>query len=140
MKINAELIVTQRKQKCWSQDELALATGLNLRTIQRIEKEGTASLQSKKAIASVLELSIADLEKEEVPEMKKYEFKLLEIESNEGFLTGLVKTKLPDLASILNEHGQQGWMLAHILTPELAQKVWSSKTGKMVAVLQRERQ
>lgn len=40
--------------------------------------------------------------------MIKYEFKTLEIESDEGFLSGLKKTKLPDLAGILNKEGQNG--------------------------------
>ena len=38
MKVNAKLITKLRKQRSWSQDELAIASGLNLRTIQRIEK------------------------------------------------------------------------------------------------------
>jgi len=62
MKVNAELIVKLRKDKSWSQEELALATGLNLRTIQRIEKEATASLQSRKALASALDVDIQDLD------------------------------------------------------------------------------
>ena len=70
--------------------------------------------------------------------MKKYEFKTLEIENNEGFLSGLKKPKLPDLASILNEEGQNGWSLVQILTPELSQGVWAAKTGNLVALLQRE--
>jgi DNA-binding XRE family transcriptional regulator len=54
-----------RKEKAWSQEELAIAAGLNLRTIQRIEKEATASLQSMKALASVFAVSIRALEYEE---------------------------------------------------------------------------
>jgi transcriptional regulator with XRE-family HTH domain len=53
MKVNTAMVLELRKQRSWSQDELATAAGLNLRTIQRIENEGTASLQSLKAIASV---------------------------------------------------------------------------------------
>ena len=67
MKINAELVVKLRKATPWSQDELAIASGLNLRTIQRIEKQATASLQSKKALASVLNIDIQDLDYEEKP-------------------------------------------------------------------------
>ena len=52
MKIKADLVLEARKRKAWSQDELAVASGLNLRTIQRIESEASASLQSKKALAS----------------------------------------------------------------------------------------
>lgn len=65
MKINADLVLRLRTKKSWSQDELAIASGLNLRTIQRIETEGSASLQSKKALASALGVSIQDLEHEE---------------------------------------------------------------------------
>jgi transcriptional regulator with XRE-family HTH domain len=65
MKVDAELILRLRRERAWSQDELALATGLNLRTIQRIETEATASLQSIKALASAFEVSIRALEHKE---------------------------------------------------------------------------
>lgn len=64
MKINAALIIKLRKERSWSQDELAVASGLNLRTIQRIESDGLASLQSKKALAAALDVDIRDLEDE----------------------------------------------------------------------------
>ncbi len=66
MKINAELIVKLRKQRSWSQDELAIAAGLNLRTVQRVEKHASASLQSKKALAAALAIDTRDLDSEEV--------------------------------------------------------------------------
>ena len=65
MRINAELILRLRKDKAWSQEELSIASGLNLRTIQRIEKEATASLQSVKALASAFGTSIQDLKRED---------------------------------------------------------------------------
>ena len=65
MKINADLIVKLRKEKSWSQDELATASDLNIRTIQRVENEATASAKTKKALASALEVNIQDLESEE---------------------------------------------------------------------------
>jgi DNA-binding XRE family transcriptional regulator len=65
MKVDADLILSLRRERAWSQDELALATGLNLRTIQRIETEATASLQSVKALASAFEVSIRALEHQE---------------------------------------------------------------------------
>ncbi|MES2604002.1 MAG: helix-turn-helix transcriptional regulator [Pseudomonadota bacterium] len=65
MKVNVGLILQLRNDKAWSQDELAMAAGLNLRTIQRIEKEATASLQSLKALASAFDMSIHDLKHEE---------------------------------------------------------------------------
>ncbi|NQZ06894.1 MAG: DUF4177 domain-containing protein [Algicola sp.] len=138
MKINAQLVVQLRLDKCWSQEELGIAAGLNTRTVQRIEREATASLQSKKSLASTFDIDITDLDYEEIPQMKQYEFKTLEIESKEGFLAGIKKTPMPDLASIFNEEGQQGWSVVQILTPDLAGGVWSAKTGRMVALLQRE--
>jgi transcriptional regulator with XRE-family HTH domain len=138
MKINAELILELRNKKSWSQDELAIASGLNLRTIQRIENEASASLQSRKSLASALDIDTLDLEYKELKKMKQYEYKTLEIESKEGFLTGIKKQKLPELANIFNEEGKNGWLVVQILTPDLAQGVWSAKTGNMVALLQRE--
>ena len=66
MKVNAELIVKLRKERSWSQDELAIASGLNLRTIQRVEKYASASLQSKKALAAALDIDTRDLDNEEI--------------------------------------------------------------------------
>ena len=66
MKINADLVVKLRRKRSWSQDELATASGLNLRTIQRIERYASASLQSKKAVAAALDIDTRDLENEEV--------------------------------------------------------------------------
>ncbi len=138
MKINAELVFELRTKKSWSQEELALAAGVNLRTIQRIEKEATASLQSKKALASVFGIHISDLEPQEKLKMKKYEYKTLEVQSKEGFLSGIKKQELPDFAGLLNVEGQNGWLLVQILTPELSQGIWSGKTGNLLALLQRE--
>lgn len=78
MKINAALVLKVRTQKSWSQDELAIASGLNLRTIQRIESEGSASLQSKKALAAALDLDIHDLDYQEIQMRVKWEYRVVE--------------------------------------------------------------
>ena len=44
MKINAELVKRLRQERHWSQEQLSEMCGLNLRTIQRLEKNGNASL------------------------------------------------------------------------------------------------
>lgn len=54
MKVNRELIKELRIQKSWSQETLADRAGISMRTIQRIETEGVASLQSRTAIAHAL--------------------------------------------------------------------------------------
>ena len=138
MKINAQLILALRNKNSWSQDELAIASGLNIRTVQRIEKDATASLQSRKALASALEIDSLDLECERESKIKQFEYKTMEIENKEGFLTGIKKQKLPDLASIFNQEGKEGWLVVQILTPDLSQSIWSAKTGYMLALLQRE--
>jgi len=65
MKIHAELIIQLRKEKHWTQEELAIAAGLNVRTIQRVESDASASLETKKALASALEIEIQALDFEE---------------------------------------------------------------------------
>ena len=50
-------ITVLRKQRGWSQEKLAAISGLGARTIQRIEKEGKASLESTLALASAFEVT-----------------------------------------------------------------------------------
>lgn len=64
MNINSELLKKLRISKSWSQEELAEQAGLSLRTVQRIESEGIASLQSRKAIATALEVDPSALNAE----------------------------------------------------------------------------
>jgi len=78
MNINADVVLKARKEKSWSQDELAIASGLNLRTIQRIEREASASLQSKKALGSALDLDIHDLDYQEIAMRQQWEHKVVE--------------------------------------------------------------
>jgi transcriptional regulator with XRE-family HTH domain len=61
MKVNGHLIRSHRERRAWSQEHLAQASGLGLRTIQRIEASGLASYDSIRAIASVLEISVLQL-------------------------------------------------------------------------------
>ena len=51
-----------RNQWAWSQDHLASLSGLSLRTIQRIENDGTCSLESKKALAAVFNIKPSDMD------------------------------------------------------------------------------
>lgn len=62
MKINLELVKKLRAEKAWSQEELAVASDLSLRTVQRIEKNGSISLESKKALASAFGIKTSDLD------------------------------------------------------------------------------
>jgi transcriptional regulator with XRE-family HTH domain len=44
MKINGEAVRALRERKSWSQEHLANAFGLSLRTVQRLEADGMALL------------------------------------------------------------------------------------------------
>ncbi|MFC4700614.1 helix-turn-helix domain-containing protein [Glaciecola siphonariae] len=53
-----------REKRNWSQEQLAIMSGLSTRTIQRIESGNKASLESLKALASVFEIDISKLQEE----------------------------------------------------------------------------
>lgn len=58
-------IQKRRLDRGWSQEELALHSGLSVRTIQRIEHGKTASLESLKCLAAVFETSVSELVQEQ---------------------------------------------------------------------------
>lgn len=55
------VIKNLRLKHGWSQEQLANITGLSTRTIQRIEKDDEASLESLKALAHAFEMDIQTL-------------------------------------------------------------------------------
>ena len=55
------LIQKMRLQRGWSQEQLAEVSGLSVRTIQRLERGQTASVESLKALASVFETDFSRL-------------------------------------------------------------------------------
>jgi transcriptional regulator with XRE-family HTH domain len=52
------LIQKLRLQRGWSQEQLAEVSGLSVRTIQRLERGQTGSLESLKALAAVFETDL----------------------------------------------------------------------------------
>ena len=61
MNTNAQLIRKLREDRAWSQEHLAAVAGLSARTIQRVEAEGSASRETRMAIASALGVDLAQL-------------------------------------------------------------------------------
>lgn len=61
MKINSDLVKKLRSEKHWSQEQLSEVCGLNLRTIQRLENTGKASIESVRALAAVFKVDPNDL-------------------------------------------------------------------------------
>lgn len=58
------LVRKLRLGRGWSQETLAEVSGLSVRTIQRLERGGKASLETLSALAAVFELDVANLSKE----------------------------------------------------------------------------
>jgi len=56
MTINAEKIKSLRKKANWSQEELATAAGLSIRTVQRAETDGNAALETRRALAAAFDV------------------------------------------------------------------------------------
>lgn len=61
LKINSEFIKAERQKRGWSQEQLAAADGLGVRTIQRMESGSTASSESAKSLAAVFEVPFSRL-------------------------------------------------------------------------------
>ena len=53
MNIDSELIKTLRLKRGWSQEKLSEASGLSLRTIQRLESSGRTSIESVRILADL---------------------------------------------------------------------------------------
>ena len=56
MKVDQKKIKELRLAKSWSQEELAEKAAVSLRTVQRMELDGSASLKSRRSIADALEV------------------------------------------------------------------------------------
>lgn len=70
-KVNTQKIKQLREQRGWSQDQLAHMSGISLRTLQRMEKDGNSSIESVKSVASVFEVDFKEILQEE--DSKKFE-------------------------------------------------------------------
>jgi len=126
MNINRTLILALRKQRSWSQDELAVSSGLNLRTVQRIERSGVASIQSRKALAAAFNIDVSDLDFQEESVKTKYEYRVVRFDIK----WNAWGTKLGadfEMEKQLNVLGAEGWELvkiSEILAPRLRLARW----------------
>ncbi|NOU49795.1 DUF4177 domain-containing protein [Pseudoalteromonas sp. JBTF-M23] len=136
MKISAKRVVELRKSRYWSQSKLASMSGLNLRTIQRVEREGVASNKSKIAIAEALGVNVSELYIN--TSSSQYEFKVLEIALDRNIALDLNNPLVLELSTELNKHGQAGWKLAQIMVPEAIMGSFAVPSHKLLAVMQRE--
>jgi transcriptional regulator with XRE-family HTH domain len=64
MNISPEKLIHLRKDRGWSQEKLAAISGISERTIQRAESDGSCSLDTKLAFATVFEIPPSELSAE----------------------------------------------------------------------------
>lgn len=70
MKLDSAKIKALRESRAWSQSQLADVSGVSLRTIQRIEKSGNASLESIKAICATFNIQLNEITAEQLLDEK----------------------------------------------------------------------
>ena len=84
----------RRRERGWTQSQLAEFTGLSLRTIQRIERGAPPNDESLKALASVFETHLSDLRHElpidESALSEEEKVLLREIRNRRGFFVELI--------------------------------------------------
>jgi transcriptional regulator with XRE-family HTH domain len=134
MNINRTLILALRKQRSWSQDELAVSSGLNLRTVQRIERSGVASIQSRKALAAAFNIDVSDLDFQEESMKTKYEYRVVRFDIK----WNAWGTKLGadfEMEKQLNVLGAEGWELVKI--SEIIGPSMTVSTVALIATLKR---
>ncbi len=61
MNINGDMVRALREEKSWSQEHLAEAAGLSVRTIQRVENDGMGSAETRLALAAALSVPVSAL-------------------------------------------------------------------------------
>lgn len=64
MKVSASVIKKLRAERGWSQEQLAIASGVSLRTIQRVEAEGIASTSTAVCIAATYGVKLIELQEQ----------------------------------------------------------------------------
>lgn len=62
MKISPSSVRRLRLERGWSQEQLAVASGLSLRTVQRVEAEGVASLATAASLAATYAVPLIQLQ------------------------------------------------------------------------------
>jgi transcriptional regulator with XRE-family HTH domain len=92
MRLNTEAIRKLRKEKGWTQQQLAELADVSLRTIQRIEKSGVTSMETSSALCAVFEVERKFIMIPEVSDSKVSSIQITFIVFLVGLLTGSIMT------------------------------------------------
>lgn len=67
----AKLVKKERNVRAWTQTQLAEISGVTLRTIQRVEKDGAASFDTMMGIASAFDIDVKEISQPEPLKQRK---------------------------------------------------------------------
>jgi transcriptional regulator with XRE-family HTH domain len=92
------LVKSLRQKHNWSQEQLAQLSGLNIRTIQRVEKGDSVGLETLKSLAAVFEIDVSVLKSEnsnknELDTAQINKDTLIDLEKSEKIAKAEVKSK-----------------------------------------------
>ena len=88
-KLDPDQVKRLRIERGWTQEELAIASGLSLRTIQRMESNGEGTLETIKSISSALQADMQHL-MEDVPGPRGLGEKIGILSGCAGFAVGVL--------------------------------------------------
>lgn len=57
----AKFVKKEREERAWTQSQLSAIADVNLRTIQRLEKDGAASFETLRGVAQAFEIDVREL-------------------------------------------------------------------------------
>jgi transcriptional regulator with XRE-family HTH domain len=67
MRVDPAKLRQLREERSWSQERLADAAGLSLRTVQRVEREGNASAETRLSLAGAFGVDVGTLSEASMP-------------------------------------------------------------------------
>ena len=124
------IVRRERRVRGWSQDQLAGAAGLNLRTVQRVERGSACSGETLQALASALNLSTSKLTKA-APSTRQRP-RVLGLSSSRSMWIGAVLC-LPALIFVVLNVGYYELGLA-ALEPIVTSTAWNSIVDDHIAL------
>lgn len=71
IKIDSSKLLAERNQRAWSQQHLSDVSGVSLRTIQRVEKGQSSSMDTARAIASAFDMAVHELYQREEADIER---------------------------------------------------------------------
>ena len=92
------LVKSLRQKRNWSQEQLAQLSGLNIRTIQRVEKGESVGLETLKSLAAVFEIDVSLLKNKNSNENENHTAQinkdtLIDLKKREQIVKAEVKSK-----------------------------------------------